>query len=284
MRRFYLAITLLLLGSLTILAQTQARKDSAPQPQKPEKKSLKTSPEARLKYAEFLKAQNTGLFVLLPREKYDPQVNGRHVVSKIPGNPSPTLSSFNRTTLDDTTSRSGTLAPHDQVTAAASAQGIASFASGRSSGDVQGGGAYYSFTSRTHAYGNATHLSLEQGHFLVGFSGANYGFLTNLGDVPLESVSLNTPAANLAATHKRATYVGDSRKEHRRFGQGVVVDGITFTDRLPLVPNSTYVVRSINYGNSDVLVAFRVVEVESDGTALILWKLLKRYSTPQVER
>ena len=37
-------------------------------------------------------------------------------------------------------------------------------------------------------------------------------------------------------------------------------------------------------GNSDVLVAFRVVEVESDGTALILWKLLKRYSTPQLER
>ena len=253
MRRFYVAITLLLLGSLTILAQTQSRKDSRSQPEKPEKKSLKPSPEARLKYAEFLKAKNTGLFVLLPREKYDPQVNGRHIVSRIPGDKYPTLGSFQ-------------------------------WANGRRSGDVRGGGAYYSFTYRTHQYSDDTQLSLEQGHFLVGFSGASYGFLTNLGDVPLESVSLNTPAVNWAATYKRATYFGDARKEYRRFGQGVVVDGITFNGRLPMVPNSTYVLRAINYMNSDVLVAFRVVEVESDGTALILWKLLKRYSTPLGER
>lgn len=252
MRRFYVAITLLLLGSLTILGQTPSRKDSATQPQKPEKKSLKPAKEASSKYAQFLKSRHTGLFVLLPREKYDPQVNGRHIGSNIPGEAAPT--------------------PGFQ------------WANGRRSSDVRGGGAYYSFTSRTHQYGDATHLSLEQGHFLVGFAGANYGFLTNLGDVPLESVSRNTPAAKFAASYKRATYIGNARKEHHRFGQGVVVDGITFTNRLPLVPNSTYVVRAINYDNSDLLVAFRVVEVESDGTALILWKLLKRYSTPQVER
>ncbi len=251
MRRFYVAIALLLLGSLTILAQTGSRKDSATQSQEPEKKSLKPAKEARLKYAEFLKSRHTGLFVLLPREKYDPQANGRH--SNIPGEAAPTLGSFQ-------------------------------WANGRKSGDVRGGGAYYSFNYRTHQYGDASHLSLEQGHFLVGFSGANYGFLTNLGDVPLESVSLNTPAANFPAAYKRATYIGDSRKEHSRFGQGVVVDGITFINRLPMAPNSTYVLRAINYDDSDVLVAFRVVEVESDGTALILWKLLKRYSTPQVER
>ena len=253
MRRFYVAIALPLLASLTILAQTQSPKHSATQPQKPEKKSLKPAREVRLKYAKFLKSQHTGLFLLLPREKFDPQVNGRHVVTNIPGDAPPNLGSFQ-------------------------------WANGRRSGDVQGGGAFYSFTYRTHAYGDASHLLLEQGHFLVGFAGANYGFLTNLGDVRLESVSLNTPAANWPATYKRATYIGDARKEQRRFGEGVVVDGITFKQRLPLIPNSTYVLRAINYDNSDVLVAFRVVEVESDGTALILWKLLKRYSTPQVER
>jgi hypothetical protein len=296
MRRFYIAIALLLLGSLTVLAQIQARKNSASQPHKPEKKSLRPAKEARLKYAQFLKLKNTGLFVLLPREKYDPQLNGRGNVTTIPGDAPPTLSSFHRVTLDDTVSRSDTLTPHDQVVAApgstegvfnhlGNAQRVGPVANGKRSGDVRGGGAFYSFTHRTHNYdGYATHLSLEQGRFMVGFAGANYGFLTNLGDVTLESVTLNTPAASLPATYMRASRDGDARSEHRRFGKGVVVDGITFKNRLPMVPNSTYVLRAVNYGNSDVLVAFRVVEVESDGTALILWKLLKRYSTPQLER
>jgi hypothetical protein len=296
MRRFSIAITLLLFGSLTVFAQTQSRKDSGRQTEKPEKKSLKPTKETRLKYAEFLKSPNSGLFVLLPREKYDPQVNGRHTVSRIPGDATPTLGSFQRTKLDDTTNRSDTLPPHDQVVSAVpgatlggfthlnNAQRVGPLASGGRSGTVQGGGSYYSFTYRTHAYGYASHLSLEHGYLQVGFSGANYGFLTSLGDVPLESVTLNLTAANWPATHRRATYDRDARKEHSRFEQGVVVDGITFKRRLPLAPNSTYVLRAVNYGNSDVLVAFRVVEVESDGTALILWKLLKRYSTPQLER
>ena len=296
MRRLYVAATIaLLLGSLSVLAQSQSSKEGTSQPQKPEKKSLKPSKEARLKYAAFLKSQNTGLFVLLPREKYDPEVNGRRRGSRIPGDATPTLSSFSRTNLADTVSRSDTLPPHDQVVGApgstegtfthlSNVQRLGPLPNARRSGDVRGGGAYYSFTYRSHAYGYATQLSLSLGQFEVGFAGADYGFLTNLGDVSLESVSLNTPAANLAANYKRATVDGNARSEQRRFGQGVVVDGITFKRSLPMAANSTYVLRAVNYGNSDVLVAFRVVEVESDGTALILWKLLKRYSAPQLER
>lgn len=39
---------------------------------------------------------------------------------------------------------------------------------------------------------------------------------------------------------------------------------------------------NVNYAKSDVLVAFRVVEIDSDGSALIDWKLLKRFRTPQL--
>ena len=48
--------------------------------------------------------------------------------------------------------------------------------------------------------------------------------------------------------------------------------------------NSTYLLRAIDYERSDVLVVFRVVEVDSEGTPLILWKRLKSYSTPPLVR
>jgi hypothetical protein len=55
-------------------------------------------------------------------------------------------------------------------------------------------------------------------------------------------------------------------------------------DTLPVRADSTYLLRAIYYSRSDVLVAFRVVRVDSDGSAIILWKLLKKYSIPQLER
>ena len=46
--------------------------------------------------------------------------------------------------------------------------------------------------------------------------------------------------------------------------------------------DSTYLLRSINYRSSDVLVAFKVVRIDSDGSAVLLWKLLQKYPKPQL--
>src|SRR5215470_10677586 len=56
---------------------------------------------------------------------------------------------------------------------------------------MSGGGAYYSFTKLTHEYGFGSDISLENGSLSVGFAGADYGFLATLGDIPLESVTLD---------------------------------------------------------------------------------------------
>ena len=50
---------------------------------------------------------------------------------------------------------------------------------------LRGGGAFYSFSRLTHEYGGGSDLALDQGQFWVGFAGTDYGFFTNLGDVPL---------------------------------------------------------------------------------------------------
>lgn len=149
---------------------------------------------------------------------------------------------------------------------------------------VRGGGSYYSFTERSSEYGWSD-IGLEQGDLKTGFAGANYGILTMLGDVPLESVSLETTATNILAVHQPAANEPQARIEQRRWSEGTTVDEATILkDRLPLKANSTYLLRAILYRSHDCLVAFRVVRIDSDGSAIILWKLLKNYPKPELAR
>ncbi len=146
---------------------------------------------------------------------------------------------------------------------------------------LRGGGAFYSFSRLTHEYGAGSDLALDQGHFGVGFAGADYGFLTNLGDIPLENVGFETPAVALLGAYKAAREEPLARKEFRRLAAGTEIEGVPVKNRAPVRLNSTYLLRSINYLRSDVLVAFRVVRLDADGSAIILWKLLKKYENPK---
>ena len=241
MRRIYVTTTLLsllLLSSLSVFAQTQSRDDLLKQIEAKraelnalEKVFLAPTEEDRNAYAEFLRTPETGIFRILPRETYDDNANRdrQRIVTR-------------------------------------------------------GGGAYYSFTRLTHEYGYGSDIELSQGQLTTGFAGVDYGLLTNIGDVPLEDVSLETPAANVFAAYHPPTEEPKIRLEQRRFQMGSDVQGISANRTVPMKLNSTYVVRSINYRESDVLVAFRVVRIDTDKSAIIIWKLLKKYPAPDVAR
>jgi hypothetical protein len=142
--------------------------------------------------------------------------------------------------------------------------------------NIRGGGAYYSFADLTHAFGDGSDIQLERDTLSVGFAGFDYGILTNIGDVPLAEVTLKDPRTSVLANYKARKTESKARAEYRRFGQGVTIDGALYQRHLPLVVNATYLLRSIIIQpGSDVLVAFRVVRKDSDGSAIILWKRLK---------
>ena len=149
---------------------------------------------------------------------------------------------------------------------------------------VRGGGAFYSFKDRNHEYGNSSDISLEQGILSTGFAGANYGMLASLGDVRLETVTLETAAAQVLGQYARAEDEPHARIEQRRTSDGGTIDGVSYKRRQSLKLNSTYVLRAVNYDASDVLVAFKVVRIDNDDSATILWKLLKQYPTPYLAR
>jgi hypothetical protein len=121
---------------------------------------------------------------------------------------------------------------------------------------IPGGGAYYSFARLTHEYGNGSDIELANGRLTTGFTGGHSGSLIDLGEIPFETVSLETPAARELATNVAIKKSSQSR--------------------VPLKLNSTYLLRSVDSAPSDVLVAFKVVRIDSDESAIILWKLLKK--------
>ncbi|HXD32250.1 MAG TPA: hypothetical protein VN643_14095 [Pyrinomonadaceae bacterium] len=149
---------------------------------------------------------------------------------------------------------------------------------------IRGSGAYYSFTRLTHEYGQGSDLSLEQKYIKVGFAGADYGLMTSLGDVPLDSVTADHEKALIASRLKVPGELPQARIEQQRFGAGTIIEGTSFKDRLPAKVNSTYILRSINYERTDVLVAFRIIRQDMDGSLVIVWKFLGKYPKPQLAR
>lgn len=146
---------------------------------------------------------------------------------------------------------------------------------------IRGGGAYYSFANLTHAYGYGNDLALERNVLSVGFAGKDYGMLTNLGDRSLEEMTLDNPGTRFISQYKPAGREEVARSEFRRFQAGVMIDGALYRSRLPLQLGATYLLRSIVYRESDVLVAFRTVRKDPDGSVIIAWKLLKKYRVPE---
>lgn len=149
---------------------------------------------------------------------------------------------------------------------------------------IRGGGAYYSFIRLTHEYGYGSDIGLELGFLKVGFAGADYGMLTNLGEVPLEEIVLEHPSVNFLAEYSVPSAEPQARLEYTKFATGTTIDNVVYKTRLPAVVGNTYLLRSIDYGTSDVIVALRVVRKDDDGSVIIAWKLLKKYPKPQLAR
>lgn len=149
---------------------------------------------------------------------------------------------------------------------------------------IRGGGSYYSFVKLTHAYGRGSDIALEQGFLKVGFAGADYGMLLNVGDVSLEEINTEHPKVKFLAAYSAVLEEPQARVEQRRFGGGTNIDGVMYSERVRAQVKATYIVRSINYSESDVLVAFRVVRKDTDGSLIIAWKMLKEFPIPDLAR
>jgi hypothetical protein len=149
---------------------------------------------------------------------------------------------------------------------------------------IRGGGAFYSFTQLSNDYNSDAQLGLGDGRLSTGFAGANYGYMTDLGDVPLEALTAEHPAVRDLAALVTPSAEPDARIEQRKSGDGLKLGDHVFSHSTGATVDHTYILRCVSYRQSDTLVAFRVVRQDDDGSLILIWRIINRFPTPQLVR
>jgi hypothetical protein len=148
---------------------------------------------------------------------------------------------------------------------------------------IQGGGSYYSFTTKSHDYQKIPEISLEQNNLKVGFGGANYGLIADLGETPLTAIGKETGEVNFLINYKPPTDEPEVRAEQRRTWN-YEVDGFLYKSHMPAVVGHSYVLRAISFDAADVLVAFKIHRKDADGSLIIFWKAIQQFAKPTFTR
>src|SRR5215475_10781404 len=254
-------LLLLLIAPLSSLARSQSTYDDIrdiilrskairsmedlPRSEPPKKPTLSKEAEAalappadlKLAYKDFLKQKNTGLIRLLPRKE---KIEGMLVSAENPAAYIP----------------------------------------------FRYGGSSYSFSNRK--YGDdfvVPELRFEINTYLCKNSSpgnaflmtSHIGFITKLGDVALEDVTLDRKEAGFLVDLKAPIIELEAQEYARMSSSGFEKNGVFYKWCAPAENNTTYLARAIEYGSADLLVAFRAVREEPDGSIVILWKILKKY-------
>ncbi len=148
---------------------------------------------------------------------------------------------------------------------------------------IQGGGSFYSFTTGSHNYQKIAQVSLDQNKLSVGFSGADYGFIADLGETPLTDITEETAEVNFLINYKPPTNEPDIRVEQLK-APHYEANGLTYKTYIPAVVAHSYILRAISFGRADILVTFKVYRKDTDGSLIIFWKIIKNFETPKIER
>ena len=148
---------------------------------------------------------------------------------------------------------------------------------------TQGSGSFYSFTNKSHDYQKIAQIGLEQNNLKVGFAGANYGFIADLGEIALADVTADSAEVNFLVNYKPPTNEPEVRIEQRR-AANYEAGGVLYKSHLPAVARHSYVLRAISFGDADVLVALRIHRRDADGSLIIFWKLLENFEKPLLAR
>lgn len=134
-------------------------------------------------------------------------------------------------------------------------------------------------------------LHFEDGKFKV-TNDSVLGIIAQIGDVELENLSSNSKEIEFLNNFKFKKDVEEIKKQNENLANGISFNNLTYSNAAQANLNSTYVLRSIDYqdkqiiffpqpmfpkpGNeADMTIAFKVIGQEDDGSLIILWRKLK---------
>ena len=121
----------------------------------------------------------------------------------------------------------------------------------------RGGGAYYSFETRSHDYNEKPDIELQKTYFRSGFAGGDLGAVVPVEARQLQDVTLEhaPPLLKLAP--------GKFHAEGRKLGE-----------RAHAKKGQVYLIRSVRWNETDLTAAFQVLDTDAYG-ATLAWRLLR---------
>jgi len=166
---------------------------------------------------------------------------------------------------------------------------------------MPGAGAAYSFRFRDYRILDLSDLNFRKNRF-ESLGKLNHGIMVNLGDTPLEDVTLETNGVPYLTKFKPAKDMSSAGETAQKLTGGIQ-DGDFMYASIALVDvDKTYVIRVIAYQGvspktvggvvfnemeldkrEDIIVAFRVVRLVPGESVTILWKELKSRKSPKLK-
>lgn len=166
---------------------------------------------------------------------------------------------------------------------------------------MPGSGNSYSFRTANYRIRHLADLMLAGGNLRIpGIM--MHGMMTNLGDVAIESVSLRTRGLDFLTEFKPSNQFERAMAIEQIVGTGLERDGFIYARFLAVQDNTTYALRVVAYDGKvlravpgasynemdfdrrrDVVVAFRVVRKDADGSVTIVWVELSDVDSPTLK-
>lgn len=160
----------------------------------------------------------------------------------------------------------------------------------------RGGGSYYSFVKRRHDIDDWVQIKQQKHAFYAGTAevdwwvsseeavsfkrskvyGQSLSLFLLLGDVSLDAVTMQRDEVRELAALAMPTERKSFKRKVELSEAGFKAGNHTVSACVPIKPNTTYLLRSVLFKKVDMLIAFRVVREDADGTLHILWKEIGR--------
>ena len=167
---------------------------------------------------------------------------------------------------------------------------------------MPGAGSSYSFRVESYRLPRLSDITLTDSSFQA--EGILlHGIFVNIGDVPVEKVSLQTAGMKFLADFAPETDFDKAKDIDAQLSVGIKKDNFIYRRALFAVENTTFALRSVAYGGKsfralrgvtynefdfdkrrDVIVVFRIVQKDAAGNVTILWKQLQRKDSPIIRR
>ncbi len=170
---------------------------------------------------------------------------------------------------------------------------------------IRGHGKYFSFRQNDYVDENLADIGFVDNWFFS-LGTMNQGILVALGDTEIQGLSLNSKGIDFLAGFAPSLNMDDAAKEFKQFEEVLKDKGLSYGKVVSIEKDQTYALRVIAYNNyfvieekekkpapmklfplgkdkrEDIIVAFRVVEKNEDGSLTLLWKELQRKQSPEI--